>query len=170
MFRPCFGLISGISNTGHWCRVGISFLRLVCRFALIDVQPHGPLQDRIEKNNPIYGSFHIYICSPMVNSLARINNQLVGSNPTTLKCNYQLKVCNKLMTLTGYWGKSDRTRTMDFPLNTRTEKGRHRRPVLLTPLMRPKQGRNALGYTATKSKRWGPPCRLSTIAFFWKQG
>ena len=69
------------------------------------------------------------------------------------------------MTLTGDWGKCDCTRTVHSPLNTRTEKGRHRRPVLLTPLMRPKQGRNAPGYTATKGNRWGPPCGLSTIAF-----
>ena len=27
------------------------------------------------------------------------------------------------------------------------------------------KGRNAPGYTATKGKRWGPPCGLSTIAF-----
>ena len=70
-----------------------------------------------------------------------------------------------LMTLTGDWGKCDCTRTVHFPLNTRTEKGRHRRLVLLTPLMRPKQGRNAPRNTAMKGKRWGPPCGLSTIAF-----
>ena len=49
VFRPCFGLISGISNTGLGCRgvaSGISFLRFVCICALIVVQPHSPLQDR----------------------------------------------------------------------------------------------------------------------------
>ena len=50
-------------------------------------------------NSSIYGSFRIYICSPMVNSLTSINNQLVGSNPTTMKCNYQLKVCNKKLSI-----------------------------------------------------------------------
>ena len=29
------------------CRVGTSFFRFVCRCALIVIQPHGPLQDRI---------------------------------------------------------------------------------------------------------------------------
>ena len=69
------------------------------------------------------------------------------------------------MTLTGYWGKCDCTWAVHFPLNTRTEKGRHRRPVLLTPLMRPSQVRNATRNTVTKGKRWGPPCGLSTIVF-----
>ena len=51
VFRPCFGLISGIStgNTRHGCQgvaSGISFLRLVCICTLIVVQPHSPLQDR----------------------------------------------------------------------------------------------------------------------------
>ena len=46
-------------------------------------------------NSSIYGSFHIYICGPMVNSRASINIQLLGSNSTTMKCNYQLKVCNE---------------------------------------------------------------------------
>ena len=49
VFRPCFGLISGISNTGHGCQGVVSvfsFLRFVCICALIVVQPHSPLQDR----------------------------------------------------------------------------------------------------------------------------
>ena len=45
LFRLCFGLISGINNTGHW----ISFLRFVCDFVLIVVQPHNPFQERIEE-------------------------------------------------------------------------------------------------------------------------
>ena len=71
----------------------------------------------------------------------------------------------RLMTLTRDWGKCEGLWTVHFPLDTRTKKRRDRRPVLLTPLMRPKQGRNAPGKTATKGKGWGPPWRLSTMAF-----
>ena len=44
----CFDLASVSSAVSAILDTGILFLRIVCRCVLIVVQPHSPLQDRIE--------------------------------------------------------------------------------------------------------------------------
>ena len=53
-------------------------------------------------------------------------------------------------------GMSDLYADSGLPHNTRTEKERHRHPVLLTPLMRLKQGRNAVYYISADPKCMPP--------------
>ena len=75
------------------------FLRYAGALLCSPPQPHTPLSLSAailgHINSSFYSSFHIYICGPMGNSRASINIQLLGSNPTTMKCNYRLKVCNE---------------------------------------------------------------------------